>query len=136
MVQRLKGCLDTSLVDIFCQGIKTYVTPKSLSKGMAVRRFCKYLSKKGFHGAKEATAAAALPCAAMEYGREPIQILAAGDSLFDVSMFAEADLAIAPGSLQRRLALPAQTVCLPEERVYAEEVLEYVLHIWGEDRGT
>lgn len=136
VVRRLQERLDTSLVDIFYQGIKTYVVPKSLSKGRAIGRFRRYLQERRFRAAREGISDTAEPCAMMECFREQSLFLAAGDSPFDVSMFEEADLAIAPKHLEKRLALPCRTVCMPEERIYSEEVLEYVLHILKESKGT
>ena len=99
-VKHLKEELDTSLVDVFCQGEKIYVIPKVLSKGMAVRRFREYT-----HGDT---------------------VIAAGDSSFDISMFQEADIGIAPCSLAQKKKLPGQTVCMPERNVYSQELLEYI----------
>lgn len=100
VVRHLKEELDLSLVDVFCQGEKTYIIPKSLRKGMAVRRFREYI-----HGD---------------------QVIAAGDSPFDISMFQEADIGIAPFGLARKHKLPGQTVCMPERNVYSQELLEYI----------
>jgi len=103
VVSDLKENLDTEIVDIFHNGIKVYVVPRSLSKGKAIHRFCSYLGID--------------------------QTIAAGDSEFDRSMFSEADFAIAPQNLSKKLVLPSHTMLLPEKKVYSEEVLEKVLHI-------
>lgn len=70
VVEDLKKLLDTTVVDIFNNGVKVYVVPKSLSKGVAINRFRKYINS--------------------EY------VISAGDSEFDVSMLIESDLAFAP----------------------------------------
>lgn len=102
----LRSGLDTSLVDVVCNGVKVYVVPRRLSKGSAIKRFKEYLNA--------------------DY------VIAAGDSAFDIPMFREADLAIAPEKLAERYALPDATVCMPGNNVYSEEVLEYVLnHLEG-----
>lgn len=101
VVKELRQKLDTALVDVFNTGVKVYVIPKNLSKGKALKRFRKYVKAD---------------C-----------VIAAGDSEFDISMFDEADLAIAPWKLADRFEVSAKTVRMPEKKVFSEEVLEYVL---------
>ncbi len=69
-----KECLDMEQVDVYANGIKLYILPKALNKGAALLRLKKQLG---------ADAAAA-----------------AGDSVFDVSMLNQADIAAAPKELQ------------------------------------
>ena len=101
LVAELRELLDTSLVDVFNTGIKVFVVPKKLSKGSALARFRDRVES--------------------EY------IIAAGDTEFDISMFEEAEIAIAPKRLADVFSLPEKTAVMPEDRVYSEEVLEYVL---------
>jgi len=69
-VQGLKRVLDLSLVDVFENGVKIYVVPKKLSKGMALKRFKEKVNGDTF--------------------------ISAGDSEFDISMIKEADFGIVP----------------------------------------
>lgn len=70
VVEDLKEVLDLNYVDVFNNGIKVYVVPKTLSKGMAVKRFKEYIGAD--------------------------KIIAAGDSEFDISMLEVADFSVAP----------------------------------------
>lgn len=69
-VEGLKQKLNLSKVKIYNNGDKVYILPVGLSKGDALRRFRAYVN--------------------------PTQIIAAGDSEFDISMLEEADYGIAP----------------------------------------
>lgn len=99
-VNKLKEQLDNDLVDIFYQVQKVYIIPKKLRKGIAVKRLKEKL------------------CA--DY------IIAAGDSEPDISMFWEADIALAPKKLKAE-QLPEHTILINEQRIFSESVLEYVL---------
>lgn len=101
VVQSLQKALDPGSVDVQSNGRKIYVVPKELSKGMAVERFRGY-KRSG-------------------------PVCAAGDSVFDVSMMAAADIAAAPKSLLERFCLPGHVSAMPGQDVYAEEVLRYIL---------
>ena len=101
VVAQLRKMLNTELVDAFHTGIKVFVVPKELNKGKAIARFRNRV--------------------ASEY------IIAAGDTEFDISMFEEAEIAIAPKRLADAHALPEKTKVMPEKKIYSEEVLEYVL---------
>lgn len=103
VVKDLQAQLDCSLVDVFNNGIKVYVVPKALSKGNAIRRIKKYLNAD--------------------------QIIAAGDSEFDVSMLNEADIAIAPKSLSEKCTLKQEAVIMPEQDVFGEELLSYIWNL-------
>lgn len=99
-VETLKDLLNLSLVDVFCNGIKVYVVPKTLSKGRAVKRFQKYLGAD--------------------------MIIAAGDSEFDVSMLREADIAMAPEELLEQNPILSKTICAATERIFSDTILEYI----------
>ena len=101
VVCNLKKELDISKVDVFNNGVKVYVVPKKLSKGIAIRRFKEYINGD--------------------------TIIAAGDSEFDLSMFTEADIAIAPQRLAMKHKVAENTKLMPEKKVFSEEVLEEVL---------
>lgn len=101
-VRKLKNHLNTDLVDIFSNGIKVYVIPKQLSKGMAVKRFQKRVRAD--------------------------LVVAAGDSEFDLPMLREADIALAPESLAENESLPENTVVLNGRSIFSEEVLYYILN--------
>lgn len=102
-VETLKEKLDTNLVDVFNNGVKVYVVPKTLGKGVAVRRLKEKLGA-------EVT-------------------VAAGDSEFDISMLSAADIAIAPKELSEICSLPENTVLFEGEGVFSEFVLEKVLSL-------
>lgn len=102
-VQRLKHALNPALVDVFANGVKIYVVPKGLSKGDALRRFRRLVHTEF--------------------------LLAAGDSSFDIPMFAESDLALAPGNMAEQYLLPKQTVVMPGTKVFSEELLSYALDV-------
>lgn len=100
-VEYLKATMDTSLVEVFYTGVKVYVVPRKLSKGMAIQRF-----------------------------RERIKAectVAAGDSEFDLSMIGAADVTIVPQSLYPKEKENESVVVMGEEKLFAESVLKYVL---------
>lgn len=100
VVQDLQECLDCSMVDVFNNGVKVFVVPKTLSKGNAIKRLKKYLQVN--------------------------QIITAGDSEFDVSMLEEADIGIAPKSLSERCRLESDIVIMPQKEIFGEELLRYI----------
>ena len=69
----LRQQLDSSLADVFTNGVKVYAVPKMLDKGTAVERLRDYLGEK--------------------------EIFAAGDSEFDIPMIKTADHAVCPRGL-------------------------------------
>lgn len=99
-VALLKRKLNTDLVDVFHNGLKVYVMPKQLSKGKAVQR----LADKLHAGA----------------------VIAAGDSMLDVSMLETADYAIAPFQLEINKVNHLYKI---QSNIFAEKVLETVLAI-------
>lgn len=107
-VSMLASCLDLNLVDVFHNGIKVYVLPKKLSKGMAVRRLRQKL--------------------------QPSLVYAAGDSEFDVSMLREADFGMAPESLAAKLGEGIGNVkVFSEEAIFSENVLETLMSVLSAD---
>jgi len=97
----LKSKLDTELVDIFNNGVKVYVVPKQLSKGVAIKRFKDYLKAD--------------------------TVIAAGDSEFDVSMLECADYAIAPADLE--VNSDNSLLKISAGVNFSDEVLKNVLNI-------
>ncbi|MDE7477514.1 MAG: HAD hydrolase family protein [Lachnospiraceae bacterium] len=69
VAEALRKVLKADVVDVFNNGVKVYVVPKTLNKGKAVERFKSYVGA-GY-------------------------VIAAGDSEFDISMLEAADLGIA-----------------------------------------
>ena len=99
----LKGILDTSKVDVFNNGVKVYVVPKTLSKGIAVNRLKEKLNAD--------------------------KVVSAGDSEFDISMLSAADYAIAPKELSELDRLPEHTILFDGTGVFSDFVLKKVLDI-------
>ncbi len=102
-IDRLKSKLDTDKVDVFYTGIKVYVVPKTLGKGIAIERLRKKLGGD--------------------------LVISAGDSEFDVSMLNASDIAIAPEELADKAELPDNTYIVKKEMLFSEKVLERVLEI-------
>lgn len=100
-VETLKELLNMTLVDVFYNGVKVYVVPKKLSKGEAVKRLRKYLGAE--------------------------MVIAAGDSEFDVSMFGEADIAIAPEELLEQHPIQKNVVCATAQTVFSDTILDYLM---------
>lgn len=103
---RLREALDLTRMEVFCNGAKVYAVPVALNKGIAVQRLRKRLHA-GF-------------------------VAAAGDSEFDVSLLAAADLAMAPADFAGRLReeLAGKELWTPpkgSEDVFSDVFLEYLL---------
>ena len=99
-MKMLEESLDTSVVDVMNNGVKIYVVPKNLSKGKAVERL------------KERLGAT--------------KVIAAGDSLFDISMLQIADIGIAPSELEFEKIKDNQVIRVAEEYLFSEKVMESV----------
>lgn len=97
---RLKKCLDSRKVDVFCNGEKLYVVPGKLNKGAAAERFCRYV------GADE--------------------VIAAGDSEFDVSMTESADIGIVPAGFCKKYGAAGNLEEMKGEGIFAEEMLSRI----------
>ncbi len=100
-IARLKQTLDTSLVDVFNNGIKVYVLPRKLSKGTALNRFREWIKAD--------------------------RTIAAGDSEFDISMLQCADIALAPKLLEVAEKSVGELVQIEEEVLFSEGLLEYLV---------
>lgn len=101
VVKDLRERLDPTKLDIFHNGSKLYVIPKTLAKGKALERMKEYT--QGGH------------------------IISAGDSDFDISMFEYSDLSFAPESLAKKASLPSKTVVLSEDGIFSEKMLHEIL---------
>lgn len=99
-VRKLREVLDLSKVDLFCNGTKVYVVPKKLNKGTALRRFREWM--------------------------QPKTVLAAGDSIFDIPMLMEADIALMPEALAEGQRKLEHIMVVGREKIFSEAVLEYV----------
>ena len=105
-IEFLRENLDKKLVDVFNNGVKVYVVPKKLSKGMAINRFKKKIGE--------------------------VKCIAAGDSEFDIFMLNEADISIAPFKIKNicnkiGVKLNDNVVIAEENKIFSEKVLEFVL---------
>jgi hydroxymethylpyrimidine pyrophosphatase-like HAD family hydrolase len=99
----LKSMLNVEIVDVFHNGTKVYVVPKSLSKGIGVERLKSKLSAD--------------------------MILAAGDSEFDISMLEKADIAFAPEDLNYKSKVKNQNVIVySKDKLISDEILHYILN--------
>ena len=98
-VSRLRLALDGNVLDVFCSGVKVYVMPKALTKGNAVMRLKEKLGAE--------------------------RVIAAGDSVFDVSMLQCAEVGIAPAGLAVEGAA-GKIVKVETDRLFSETMLEYL----------
>lgn len=99
-VERLKACLDLTLMDVFSNGSKVYALPKGLDKGTAVRRFKDYI--------------------------EADTVFAAGDSEFDLPMLQEADCSWAPEELVKRYLSGTHVTGISKDQMFSDGMLERV----------
>lgn len=101
--RQLQESLQLRFVDTLTNGEKLYVVPKVLNKGMALQRL------RAYTGA--------------------LRVFAAGDSVFDLPMLEQADLAIAPaafGQMEEFCLRKGQIYFMPGNRVFSEELLEFL----------
>lgn len=103
VISRLEQILDPASVNVFGNGEKVYIVPCSLDKGSAVKRLQERL------GAEE--------------------ILAAGDSLFDLPMVCAADCGIVPAGFRERYGCTGKDTVteMPQDALFSEALLEYIL---------
>ena len=102
--KRLKEILNLSLVEVFQNGVKVYVVPRKLSKGVAVSRLKERLGAE--------------------------LVIAAGDSEFDLPMLQEADLAFAPKELTDKYKIREDIVGVGRKGIFSDQMLEYILNRW------
>lgn len=102
-VEFLKEHLDLSYVDVFNNGIKVYVVPKKLNKGVGILRLKNMLNAD--------------------------TVIAAGDSEFDIPMIECADYAMIPSELSASVNMTDKINVISEENLFSEGYLEKVLDI-------
>ena len=100
VVVELKRKLDLSFVDVFNNGIKVYIVPKTLTKGAAIKRFKEYIDA-GI-------------------------VIAAGDSEFDLTMFDVADVSYAPMELKDRISNTQKIHIAETEELFSEFLLKSI----------
>lgn len=98
----LKQAVNPAGADVFHNGTKVYVVPKKLDKGTAVKRFRERI--------------------------RPGRVIAAGDSEFDLSMLAAADIGFAPAQMAKHSGLGGNTVTIGRDRIFSESILESIIH--------
>ena len=103
VVAKLQKSLHTNLADVFHNKEKVYVVPTSLSKGNALRRFRKLVNAE--------------------------QVIAAGDSEFDISMLQAADIGIAPRFFQQRYSVDSPVEEMDGNSIFSEEMLRRVCEL-------
>ena len=103
VVAQLQKELHTNLADVFHNKEKVYVVPTPLSKGNALRRFRKLVSAD--------------------------QVIAAGDSEFDISMLQAADIGIAPHFFLRRYFVDMPVEEMDGIDIFSEEMLRRVVEL-------
>lgn len=103
VVADLKKVLNAEAVDVFNNGVKVYVMPKTLSKEKAVKRFREYIKAS--------------------------YVIAAGDSEFDIPMLEAADLGLAAPELAKRCSFSGKFLYPSAERLFAEALLETVCNV-------
>lgn len=102
VAMRIRQTLHPVQTEIFTNGEKLYVVPKKLHKGTAVARFTQYVGA-------EYTAAA-------------------GDSVFDLPMLNQADIAVAPAGCGWSGIRADQCVYeMSGKQLFSEELLEFIL---------
>ena len=100
-VRRLRKALHPGETEIFSNGEKVYVVPKNLNKGAAAARFTRYIGAQ--------------------------RTAAAGDSVFDIPMLAQADLAMAPAGCGWPELLSRESVHeMAGKQVFSDELLEFL----------
>lgn len=104
VARQLQERLRPRFADIYTNGEKIYIVPKALNKGTALQRL------RAYTGAQ--------------------RVFAAGDSVFDIPMMEQADLAAAPAAFEQMGGLclqGGQIHVMPGNRVFSEELLEFLL---------
>ena len=102
VAEELADILDPDAVSVHSLGEKVYVVPIGLDKGSALRRFARYTGQK--------------------------DLMAAGDSDFDVPMIREADIGIVPRDFCERYGVKGENIfSAPADVLFSEFVLETAL---------
>jgi hypothetical protein len=106
-VERLQRELKPQFTEIFQNGEKVYLVPKALNKGTAAVRFGKSIGEKN--------------------------IIAAGDSGFDIPMLELADIAFFPKKLQAETKFMPHAgkrqIPVAEENIFSDELLSQIMDL-------
>ena len=111
-LNNLKESIDQDKVDVFLNGVKVYAVPKKLTKGNAVKRFIEFYK----NNIKQDDIKA-----------EDIKTVAAGDSLFDISMLESVDQAFAPFELLAEYPHLKNIKTNSDNELFSEKILESLL---------
>lgn len=106
-VEYLRSGLNTTLVDIFANGIKVYVVPKALNKGAAAKRLKDKLGGD--------------------------LVIAAGDSEFDLTMLNFADYGIMPETLMGDIYNKERLTVIDNNQLFSEALLERIIEVIQEN---
>ncbi|MDK2808577.1 MAG: hypothetical protein PWP24_1313 [Clostridiales bacterium] len=97
VVNKLKSKLNMDLVDVMNNGVKVYIVPRNLDKGMAIQRFRKRLM--------------------------PEYVIAAGDSSFDIPMLNSADIGLAPSGFKEKFSISSDIYEMNPDCIFSEALL-------------
>lgn len=103
VVAELREITDTDTADVFHNKEKVYVVPRKLSKGNAVERFRECIKAD--------------------------QIIAAGDSGFDISMLRAADIGIVPHGFRQEYSIDFRVEEMPGNGIFSDEMTEKLLEL-------
>ncbi|SER74953.1 HAD hydrolase family protein [Lachnobacterium bovis] len=119
-IDKLKKKVDSDKVDVFFNGVKVYAVPKELTKGNALKRFVAFYEKLKAekNNVDKNNTKKINP---VKLNGKHINTIAAGDSLFDISMLESADKAFAPINLADKINKKVN-VC-PENELLSERIL-------------
>lgn len=102
-LERLRTAVDDTQVELFNNGAKVYVVPRVLDKGAGVRR--------------------------LRHKYPTARIFAAGDSVFDLPLLAQADVAFCPQSLGYVGHAGQEVVTVaPQDGIFSDVILQNLLH--------
>lgn len=100
-LDNLRAQIDETQVELMQNGLKVYVVPRGLDKGSAVQRLRKLLS--------------------------PDRVFAAGDSIFDISLLQQAEIAFHPWTLPYQAKAGQCVYCMqPNMGVFSDYVLQWL----------
>ncbi len=138
-VHKLREELDLSKIDVFSNGVKIYAIPKSLTKGNAICRLkeslgIEYMTAKGYDifdliMTAEENGKFDLNTIISENSDFDLTVIVAGDSEFDLTMIEEADMAVIPELLAKKLEekrMQEKCMVIGKEKIYSDELLEYI----------
>lgn len=139
-IKLLKQVLDLSLVDVFSNKVKVYVIPKKLTKGMALLRFQQKLKAENLNylTTKEKKYYSLERIKKEEIRKKEIKqektteksvIIAAGDSEFDIPMLKEADIALIPCELNKKIFFHKKIFSCKSGSLFSDFVLKYIKNL-------